>query len=238
MSVVELRARGNATGSYVRPQGSDSYPPDVGVSVGWVLAQPVQDLLDQGRALKWRNLGTIGNLAHLQKHGDHTAHSAGKVRGIVYAKDTELPGGGADAVLWLCRQRDYDTSYIDFFNVDGAQYNYAGVKKRSSSDQHLHVSIRRGAELLRVTLFDDVAAVLAGTYGSAKGAPEAFHRLGFVDGAILVQQDGSRQVWLAGRGKRTLLENNTELTAVRQFLRQRGANDRITSVLTLTSVVV
>src|SRR4029078_4085300 len=92
MSVVELRARGNATGSYVRPQGSDSYPPAVGVSVGWVLAQPVQDLLDQGRALKWRNLGTIGNLAHLQKHGDHTAHSAGKVRGVVYAKDTELPG--------------------------------------------------------------------------------------------------------------------------------------------------
>lgn len=238
MSIVEdLKARGNINGFYLRPAGSDSYPPKPGTAVQWVAAQPVQDMLEQGKRLKWKNLGTIGNVAHLQKHGDHTGHSYGKVRGVVYAKDTELPPGGKEALLSLCRKANYDTSWIDFFNVGGRQYNYAGKDVGPSGDQHLHISVRRGAELIRVPIFEDIAAVLNGTFGQV-AMPDAFHRLGFVAGAVLVQPAGSREVWLSGRGKRTLVRNTAELVSVREYLESRGMQDGILPVTALTGVVV
>ena len=235
--VSDLKKRGNVAGFYKRPAGSDGYPPTTGTRVDWVLAQPVQDLLEQGKRLKWTNKGTIGNPDHLKKHGDHTGHSLGKVRGVVYAKDTALPKGGKDALLYLCKLPDYDTRWIDFFNVDGGQYNYAGKRVAASSDQHLHVSVKRGAETLRVSLFDDIAAVLAGTFGKRQ-TPAAFQRLGFVDGALLVRREGEATVWLAGRGKRTKLADGKELELVRQYLQARGAQDGIVPVGVLSGDVV
>lgn len=235
-----LRARGNLTGSYVRPTGSDSWPPAAGTTVRWVASQPVQDMLNQGKRLGWRNLGTIGNRPHLQRHGDHTGHSAGKLRGIVYAKDTELPAGGKAALLKLCGTDDYDTTWIDFFNVDGRQYNFAGVDVGSSGDRHLHVSVRRGAELRRVTLFDDIAAVLAGTWRKpVVPMPGIFMRLGFIDGAGLVKlREGDPAVWLVGRGKRARVMNMAELDAIRAFLRSRNMSDAIKPVDVLSGTVV
>lgn len=193
-----LRARGNLWGTYVRPSGADSYPPPAGTRVLWVLCQPIQDLVDQGKALGWTNKGTIGNGAHLQKHGDHTGHSAGKLGGVVYAKDTWCDRASVNALLELCRRPDYDTSWIDFFNALGGQYSYAGKRVRSSDDQHLHISVKRGQETRRVTLFTDMAAVMAGTFGkpvptpSTPIAPTAQE----VNTMRLVKQKGKPEVYL------------------------------------------
>jgi hypothetical protein len=240
MAVTDtLRQRGNLSGWYVRPAGSDSEPPRAGTRVDWVLSQPVADLLAQGKRLGWANKGTIGNTAHLKLHGDHTAHSKGKMRGVVYAKDAALPAGARDALLALCRMDSYDTTFIDFFNVGGRQYNYAGKDVGPSGDTHLHVSVRRGHELTRVTLFDDMSAVMAGTFRkAATPMPPIFQRLGFIDGAQLVKRSGDPAVWLTGRGKRAQIMNETELTAVRSYLRSRNMSDAIRDVSTLTGEVV
>lgn len=233
----DLVARGNLNGWYKRPAGSDSWPPKIGTRVDWVASQPVQDMLEQGKRLKWANKGTIGNTPHLQKHGDHTGHSAGKLRGIVYAKDTELPAGAVAALLKLCKLPDYDTSWIDFFNVNGRQYNYAGKDVGPSGDTHLHVSVKRGSELKRISLFDDIQAVMQGTYGKPE-MPAAFHRLGFVDGAIVVKQDTSPAVFLAGRGKRTWLKTMAEVSQVQDYLASKGLQHGIITVTALTGEVV
>lgn len=235
MGTVEtLRARGNLAGRYVRPAGSDGWPPAVGTPVAWVASQPVQDLLDQGRRLGWRNLGTIGNTAHLRGHGDHTGHSGGKQRGVVYAKDTALPDGGRAALLKLCRTDDYDTTWIDFFNVDGRQYNFAGTDVGWSGDQHLHVSVRRGHELRKVTLFTDMKAVMDGTYGKPKktlpAMPDIFNRLGFIDGATLVMTADDPTIWLTGRGKRAKVSDMNELERIQAYMRARNMQDGVITI--------
>lgn len=190
-----LRARGNLWGSYVRPVGSDTYPPPVGTRVLWVLSQPIQDLVDQGKRLGWSNKGTVGNTYHLQRHGDHTGHSAGKVMGIVYAKDTACSQASLNALLELCRDSSYDTSWIDFFNALGSQYSYAGKRVAASDDQHLHVSVKRGQELRRVTLFTDMAAVMAGTYGKPAPAPAPAAPITEEDPVKLIQVKGKSEVY-------------------------------------------
>jgi hypothetical protein len=186
----------------------------------------VQDLLDQGKRLGWSNKGTIGNAEHLKRHGDHTGHSAGKLGGILYAKDTWCSGASLNALIELCKRADYDTTWIDFFNALGSQYSYAGVRRGPSDDQHLHISVKRGQELRRVTLFTDMAAVMAGTFRppvKAPPMPEPFKRLGFLDGAVLLQVGGDPKVWLTGRGKRAHVTSPAILREVQAFLKARGA---------------
>lgn len=139
----------------MRPWGSDSYPPPAGTWVNWVLAQPIQDLVDQGKALGYTNLGTIGNESHLKRHGDHTPWSGGKVQGVVYAKDTAHPNWFREALIRLCKS-DYYTLWIDFFNIDNGQYDAAGNYLGWSADTHLHISVAEGHELRRVTMFTDL----------------------------------------------------------------------------------
>ncbi|MGH3646216.1 MAG: hypothetical protein ACRDTM_03425 [Micromonosporaceae bacterium] len=158
MGVFEtLKARGNRHGVAVRPHSNDGFPPAGGTPVAWVVAQPVQDMLDQAKTLGWADSGTIGNGDHLRKHGDHTPWSHGKKRGILYAKDTKDPPWLEKELLKLCRKPDYDTTWIDFINVNGSQYNFAGKRVADSGDFHLHISVRAGKELTRVTLFRDIA---------------------------------------------------------------------------------
>lgn len=228
-----LRTRGNLWGTYVRPPGSDSYPPPAGTKVLWVCSQPIQDLLDQGKQLGWANKGTIGNTTHLRGHGDHTGHSAGKLGGILYAKDTWCSQASLNALLQLCRDPGYDTSWIDFFNALGSQYNYAGKRVGSSSDQHLHVSVKRGQELRRVTLFADMAAVMAGTYGERvlPVMPAIFRRLGFIDDAVLVQVKGDPKVWLTGRGKKAHVASPAELKEIQAYMTARGMTATVAPVV-------
>lgn len=153
---ISVAATALQHGVAVRPVGSDSYWPPVGTSVAWTLTQPIQDLVDQGEAAGFPNLGTIGNTAHLQKHGDHTPWSAGKERGRIYAKDTQMP---ADFEAWLvakCKS-SYNTLWIDFFNINNKQYDNAGNYLGYSADAHLHISVRKGYEDTHVSLFKDYA---------------------------------------------------------------------------------
>lgn len=143
------------TGSSTRPSGSDSYPPRPGTVVSWRLAQPIQDLLDQDSALsEFQNLGTVGNLYHLQKHGGHTPWRGGSKRGIIWAKDTHCPPG---FLAWLIRKckSSYDTTWIDFFNCDYKQYDSAGNYLGTSGDGHFHCEVADGHENARTTLFTD-----------------------------------------------------------------------------------
>ena len=151
----ELKKRGNLHGTATRPSGSDGYWPPAGTTVAWVLSQPIQDLVDQGKKLGWQNLGTIGDTYHRKLHGDHTPWSAGKNRCVLYAKDTKTPSWFESAMLKLMRTANYDTTWIDFVNINGKQYNYAGQRVASSGDYHLHVSVRKGHEKKHVTLFLD-----------------------------------------------------------------------------------
>jgi hypothetical protein len=150
-------SRGLQSGVAVRPPGSDSHWPPVGTRVPWTVVQPIQDLLDQGAAAGFANLGTIGNVEHLKKHGDHTPWSAGKERGRVYAKDTTVPANFEAWLVAKCKS-SYNTLWIDFFNINGRQYNNAGQLVGSSGDHHLHISVRKGYENTRVTLFKDYVA--------------------------------------------------------------------------------
>lgn len=138
-----------------RPSGSDGHWPPVGTKVPWKLTQPMQDLVDHGKAAGLQNLGTIGNISHLQRHGDHTPWSAGKLRGQIYAKDTEVPSGFKAWLMSKMRQPDYDTTWIDFVNIENGQYDFAGNYLGPSGDFHLHVSVSRGFESTHVTLFQD-----------------------------------------------------------------------------------
>lgn len=157
MSVVQtLRNRGNKTGTAVRPHDNDGVGPPGGTAVTWVVAQPIQDLIEQGSRIGWGHLGEIGDFGHLRKHGDHTPWSLGKQRGIVYAKDTAEPSWVQQELLKLCRRDDYDTTWIDFININNRQFSFSGVDQGFSGDAHLHVSVRKGHELRHVTLFDDL----------------------------------------------------------------------------------
>jgi hypothetical protein len=142
------------TGSATRPAGSDSYWPPVGTVVPYRLAQPIVDLAQQATDFGMPILGTIGEkLTHLTKHGDHTPWSAGKTRGVIYAIDLD-DRGHADFEAYLVRacKSTYDTTWIDFFNINGSQYNNAGVKVGSSGDEHCHISVAAGFEAAHTTL--------------------------------------------------------------------------------------
>lgn len=163
----ELVGRSNVRGSTIRPWDTPAselanyWPHTAGQSVDWVLTQPIQDLVNQGKALGWTNLGTIGDEYHRRRHGDHTPWSAGKVRNVLYAKDTKHPSWLREELVKLCKS-DYFTLWIDFFNVDGRQYDAGGNYLGSSSDYHLHISVAKGHELRRVHLFADLDRIHRG----------------------------------------------------------------------------
>lgn len=140
-----------------RPPGASSSGPRPGTVVSWRLAQPIIDLARQAEELGWPILGIVGNTDHLRRHGDHTPWSKGKTPGVIYAIDVHPPAGFQAYYVAQCRRADYDTQWIDFINIDGRQFNAAGVKVDNSPDQHLHISVAKGHEDTHVTLFGDYA---------------------------------------------------------------------------------
>src|SRR6476620_5511525 len=151
------------TGAVTRPKGASKVGPPAGTRVSWKLTQPIFDLCEQGARHGFRNLGTVGNTGHLQRHGDHTPWSP-KGAGWIWAKDTDMPTPALRKWLVdMCKSPDYDTSWIDFFNVDGRQYDSRGVVLCSSDDWHFHVSVAKGHQNTHVTLFDDFVAHVTGT---------------------------------------------------------------------------
>jgi hypothetical protein len=149
------------TGSATRPPGVYSRGPKAGTTVKYRLAQPIVDLAEQAKELGWRILGIIGDTSHLRKDGDHTPWPRGKKQGIVYAIDLDDPAGFEQWYVATARS-DYDTTWIDFVNVNGSQYDNAGTRVAGSGDHHLHVSVAAGHEDTHVTLLTDYAAAKAG----------------------------------------------------------------------------
>lgn len=198
----DLRAHGNSVYKVIRPASTPAaevaaYWPPRGEQVMAVLSQPIQDLMEQGKKLGWANLGTVGNTEHLMKHGDHTPWSAGKARGILYAKDTDVPDWAVDRLIAMCRS-NYDTSWIDFFNVRGRQYDHTGTDVGSSGDHHLHISIDVGAERRSVTLFRDLAAgkaTVPTTPTPATQIPTPLADIG-KQTPFVIKQIGTAEVWL------------------------------------------
>ena len=132
------------------------YWPPPNKLVDWTLAPVLVRLAAQAEKLGY-TVYALGNEAHREAHGDHTAWSdpglAGgenaKKRGVVYAIDVMVPAAEqaafAQAVRAVC-QSAVNTRYIDFFNIDGKQYDYAGRLLGPSGDQHFHLSIEEGHE--------------------------------------------------------------------------------------------
>ncbi len=149
-------------GKYYRPSGSDGYPPAVGTLVVWRATRPVVDAATQA-AKDGVTAYVIGDVTHLRKHGDHTGHSLGKVRGRVYATDIMIHSAEPARTRLLAYLRsDADTRWIDFVNFAGAQYSYAGQRVASSGDYHLHLSVKRGYEDAATSAADLVHYVITG----------------------------------------------------------------------------
>jgi hypothetical protein len=141
-------------GTVIRPAGSDSYWPPVGTTVNWRACAAIQMMYDQANAWDVLQLGVIGNTGHLQKHGDHTPWSAGKVRGIVYAIDLDMPDAFGPWLIAKCKS-NYNTLFIDFFNFRNQQYGQAGQPFGYNPDHHLHMSIQVGHENDAVNIIND-----------------------------------------------------------------------------------
>lgn len=160
-------------GSATRPAGSDSHWPPVGTVVEWFAVQPVVDLATQALAAGWPILGTIGEkLTHLTKHGDHTPWSAGKKHGYVYAIDLAPPAAFEAWLVALCKSTA-DTSWIDFWNMNGSQYDHGGNWVTGSGDHHLHLSVAGGAETRHVTVITDYVTAVTAAAPTKTSTPTA-----------------------------------------------------------------
>lgn len=142
-------------GTVVRPAGSDDYFPPPGTRVQWRAHGIIQRMYDQAKVHGVEVKGVIGNLDHLRKHGGHTPWEPNKPLGVVHAIDLEAPGLG-DFILGICRS-DEDTSFIEFLNWRGRQYDYGGNDLGPNDDEHLHFEVNAGREHLAVDLINRYA---------------------------------------------------------------------------------
>lgn len=114
--------------------------PSNGATVQWTLA-PV--LTGIGRQLDKLGITwySIGNPDHLRRSGGHTPWKPGAPYATVTAIDVmkgNYPAVEA-GILRLMKNPVYDTSWIDFVNVNYRQYDWDGRLQRDSGDGHLHI---------------------------------------------------------------------------------------------------
>jgi len=137
--------------------------PHTGKSVEWKLAPGLALLGKQLDRLKitWYS---IGNADHLKKQGGHTPWKPGAPFGVVTAIDVMKSGYPAvqAAILKLMKTRTYDTTWIDFINVNYNQYDWNGVRQGSSGDGHLHLEVLGGRTYFTSNLFYDMFGWPAG----------------------------------------------------------------------------
>lgn len=187
-------------GTVVRPTGSDRFWPPIGTHVDWSLTTPIFDIATQvdTYALNgWLVVGTIGNNDHLKLHGDHTPWSVidgvQKVRGKVYAVDFKSVNAAEfvrfrDWLIATCKT-DYDTTWIDFFNILGSQYDFAGNRVATSTDQHCHISVNKGYESKQVNLFNDYLLAVHPAIPTPKPIPQKGNAM------RVLKLSGNTSVW-------------------------------------------
>lgn len=198
------------------------YNPHTHKMVYGYLTQPIQDLLDQDEQTSiLTNLGTVGNSEHAQGYGDHTLWSLSKKPGFIYAKDTEVPTNFMQFILKCCNS-SYDTSWIDFFNLQNKQYSGNGNYQGYSSDEHLHLSVKLNYEYKHVTLFNDYLSWL--------------YPIKRRTNMYLIKLASNNEIWLADLIVRRLVKSEAELKAIQLKLSQQGYSALQTQIKTVTNL--
>lgn len=137
--------------------------PSTGKAVKWKLAPGLVTLgkqLDK-LGITWYS---IGNADHLKKQGGHTPWKPGAPAGMVTAIDVmKTPDALVEAaILKLMHTDSYDTSWIDFINTNGSQYDWNGRRQGSSGDYHLHLETLGNRTSFSSNLFYDMLGWPAG----------------------------------------------------------------------------
>lgn len=167
--------------------------PSTGKAVAWKLA-PGLALL--GRQLDKLGITwySIGNADHLKKQGGHTPWKPGAPFGIVTAIDVMEPRyADVEARILRAMRSDVDTSWIDFINVNGSQYDWDGRRQASSGDHHLHLEVLGNRTSFTSNLFYEMwgfPELPKPTPKPADPVPVKFWRT-----AVLVQKTGEAEVW-------------------------------------------
>ena len=143
--------------------------PHTGKNVAWTLA-PGLALL--GRQLDRLGITwySIGNADHLRKQGGHTPWKPGAPFGVVTAIDV-MKGPYSTVqttILRLMKKADYDTTWIDFINVNYNQYDWNAVRQGPSGDGHLHLEVLGNRTHFTSTLF---SAMFGGPVDKPTPAP-------------------------------------------------------------------
>lgn len=137
--------------------------PGSGRIVNWELAPGLALLgkqLDK-LGITWYS---IGNADHLRKQGGHTPWKPHAPFGVVTAIDVMKSGYPAvqAAILKLMKNRTYDTTWIDFINVNYNQYDWNGKRQGPSGDGHLHLEVLPSRTSFSSNLFYDMFGWPAG----------------------------------------------------------------------------
>jgi hypothetical protein len=115
--------------------------PSTGKPVVWRLAPGLALLgrqLDQ-LGITWYS---IGNADHLKRSGGHTPWKPGAPLGVVTAIDVMAsPYADVERRILKLMKSDFDTSWVDFVNTNGSQYDWDGRRQGSSGDHHLHLEV-------------------------------------------------------------------------------------------------
>jgi hypothetical protein len=138
--------------------------PSTGRRVAWTLAPGLAKLgrqLDK-LGITWYSIGDVG---HLKRKGGHTPWKPGAPFGTVTAIDVMAsPYAVVErGILRLMKQDNYDTTWIDFINTNGSQYDWNGRRQGSSGDHHLHLEVLGSRTSFTSDLFYDMFGWPAGT---------------------------------------------------------------------------
>lgn len=124
--------------------------PSTGRQVAWTLA-PI--LISVARDLDAIGITwySIGNTDHLRGEGGHTPWKPGAPPGVVTAIDVmATPYADVERRVVSVLRSVLNTSFVDFVNTNGHQYDWNGRRQGPSGDYHWHLEVL-GARTTGVT---------------------------------------------------------------------------------------
>lgn len=152
--------------------------PSNGQKVAWTLAPGLATLGRQLDKLKitWYSIGNADHLDNVPA-GGHTPWKPKAPFGMVTAIDVmKTPDSLVErAILALMKNPHYDTSWIDFINTNGSQYDFDGRRQGSSGDYHLHLETLPQRTRFTSNLFYDMFGWPAGVIHPSGTTPSPVH---------------------------------------------------------------
>lgn len=155
---------GGYSGTVIRPA--------TGKAVRWVLAPGLQVIGQQldKLGITWYS---IGDAYHLSRQGGHTPWKPGAPFGVVTAIDIMKSGyATVEKSILRVMKSDVDTTFIDFINVNGSQYDWDGRRQGSSGDFHLHLEVLGGRTNFTTNLGYEVFGYPAGVKKPTSSKPQ------------------------------------------------------------------